>query len=154
MTGLELLNAWMKENEITEDALDEAGRVCSFVYNSILPVTVEAPAYCDDLFIIIELCEIGRGEIRRKRLETAMKLNAYGLETRGGILGWDSIAERLILSYRLTSDTSTPEFLNNIVSNLLDVAELLLPDLAMEKEKAEQEELVNNYDHMFKQVQP
>ncbi|WP_194842664.1 CesT family type III secretion system chaperone [Endozoicomonas sp. OPT23] len=154
MTGLELLNSWMQDNGITEEALDETGRTCSFVYNSNLPVTVEAPAYCDDLFIIIELCEIGRGEIRRKRLETAMKLNAYGLETRGGILGWDSIAERIILSYRLTAESSTPDLLSNIVSNLLDVSELVLPDLAMEKEKAEQEELVSNYDHIFKQVQP
>ena len=154
MTGIDLLKGWMKQVGIGKDALDDSGRVCAFVYNNELPVSVEAPAYCDDVFIIIELTEIGRGEIRRKRIEAAMKLNAYALETRGGVLGWDSIGERLVLSYRATTELLTVQILDNMVSNLLDVAEQLQPVLAMEKEKAVQEKLANDFDHMFKPISP
>ncbi|WP_079254088.1 CesT family type III secretion system chaperone [Endozoicomonas arenosclerae] len=154
MTGIELLQGWMKQVGIGKEALDDSGRVCAFVFNNELPVSVEAPAYCDDIFIIIELTEIGRGEIRRKRIETAMKLNAYALETRGGVLGWDSVGERLVLSYRATTELLTVALLDNMVSNLLEVAEQLQPVLAMEKEKAVQEKLANDFDHMFKPISP
>ncbi|KEQ16209.1 CesT family type III secretion system chaperone [Endozoicomonas numazuensis] len=154
MTGIELLQNWMKQVGIGKEALDDSGRVCAFVFDNELPVSVEAPAYCDDVFIIIELTEIGRGEIRRKRIETAMKLNAYALETRGGVLGWDSVGERLVLSYRATTELLTEQLLDNMVSNLLEVAEQLKPVLAMEKEKAVQEKLANDFDHMFKPISP
>ena len=154
MAGIELLELWMKEAGIDSDALDDSGRVCTFLYSNDFPVTIEAPAYCDDLFLVIELSEVGTGEIRRKRMETAMKLNAYGLETRGGVLGWDSIAERIILSYRATTELVNVQLLDNILSNLLEVAEQLKPTLAMEKEKAAQEKLDSGFDQMFKPIEP
>ena len=154
MTGIELLGDWIKLAGAGNDILDDSSRVCSFIYNKDFPVSVEAPPYCDDLFIVIELSETGRGEIRRKRLETAMKLNAYGLETRGGIIGWDTIGERIILSYRVTAEQTTGQLLDNIIANLLEVAEQLKPELAMEKEKAIQDTMANEFDHMFKPISP
>ena len=95
MTGIELLENWMREAGLDKDATDDSGRVCAFTFNDVFPVSLEAPAYCDDVFIIIEMAEVGRGEVRRKRLEAAMKLNAYALETRGAALGWDTVGERI-----------------------------------------------------------
>ena len=84
---------------IDKQALDNSGRVLAFVYGEDMPVTIESPAYCDDLFVIIELCPAGTGDIRRKRLEKTMQLNAYALETRGAAIGWDDVGERIILTY-------------------------------------------------------
>ncbi len=154
MTGIELLQSWVKLSGIGSEAIDGNGRICSFIYNDTFPVSVEIPPYCDDLFIVIELTEIGRGEIRRKRLEMAMQLNAYGLETRGGILGWDAVGERLILSYRVTAEQANEQLLDNIIANLLEVAEQIKPELAMDKEKAVQAKLANGFDPMFKPITP
>lgn len=154
MTGIELLKAWIKQAGLGANALDDTGRLCSFVYNQNFPVTVEAPAYCDDIFIVIEMSEVGTGEIRRKRLETAMKLNAYALETRGAALGWDSIGERIVLSYRATAELTSENLLDNILSNLLDVAEQLKPALTMEKDLAVQKKLESDFDHMFQPITP
>ena len=154
MTGIELLEAWIKQAGLDRSATDDSGRVCAFTFNELFPVTLEAPAYCDDLFIIIEMAPIGSGEIRRKRLETAMKLNAYALETRGAALGWDTIGERIVLSHRATSENTTVEMLDNMVANLLDVAEQLLPELEMKKEAEAQKKLADGFDEMFKPVTP
>lgn len=154
MTTIDLLHQWIKRSGAGENILDSTGRVCSFIYNDHLPVSVEAPPYCDDLFVIMELAEEGSGEMRRKRLETAMKINAYGLETRGGILGWDAIGERLTLSYRITAENSSAEELDNIISNLLDVAEQIKPELALEKEQALQKKLADQFDPMFNPITP
>ncbi|AMO57148.1 hypothetical protein GZ77_16930 [Endozoicomonas montiporae] len=154
MTGIELLEAWMQQAGLDDSAKDDSGRVCAFTFNDIFPVTLEAPAYCDDLFIIIEMTSIGTSEIRRKRLETAMKLNAYALETRGAALGWDTIGERIVLSHRATAENTTAEMLDNMVANLLDVAEQLLPELEMKKEAEAQQKLDAGFDKMFQPVTP
>lgn len=154
MTGMELLTAWMQEAGLDDSATDDSGRVCAFTFNGVFPVSLEAPAYCDDLFIIIEMIAVGSGEIRRKRLEAAMKLNAYALETRGAALGWDTIGERIILAHRTTSENTTVEMLDNMVANLLDVAEQLLPELEMKKETEVQQKLADGFDQMFQPITP
>lgn len=154
MTGIELLEHWIQKAGIDKDAIDDSGRVCAFTFNDTFPVSLEAPAYCDDIFIIVEMSPVGRGEIRRKRLEAAMKLNAYSLETRGASLGWDTVGERIILSYRATAEITTVEMLDNMVANLLDVAEQLSPELEMRREAAVQKKLDSGFDHMFQPITP
>lgn len=152
MTGIELLQAWMQQAGLDNDATDESGRVCAFTFNDTFPISLEAPAYCDDIFIIIEMTTIGSGDIRRKRLETAMKLNAYVLETRGAALGWDTIGERIVLSHRTTAENTNVDMLDNVVANLIDVAEQLFPELEMKKEVEVQQTMDNNFDHMFQLI--
>ena len=154
MQGIELLEAWMAKAGIDKQALDSSGRVLAFVYGDDMPITVESPAYCDDLFIIIELCPVGTGDIRRKRLEKAMQLNAYALETRGAAIGWDNIGERIILSHRTTAENTGIDMLDNMIANLIEVAEAIQPQLAMDREKKAQEQLASTIDHMFQPIVP
>lgn len=154
MSGIDLLKEWMEKTGVDEEALDASGRVLAFVYNETLPVSIESPAYCDDIFIIIEMCRAGSGEIRRKRLEKCMQLNAYALETRGAALGWDTIGERIILSHRTTAETTDVDRLDNIIANLIELSETLKPQLAMKKETAIQEQLESSLDHMLKPIVP
>lgn len=154
MQGIELLQAWMAKAGIDKRVLDSSGRVLAFVYGDDMPVTVESPAYCDDLFVIIELCTAGRGDIRRKRLEKSMQLNAYALETRGAVIGWDDIGERIILTHRATAENTDSNMLDNMIANLIDVAETIKPQLAMDKEVKAQEKLDSNIDQMFKPIVP
>ena len=154
MQGIELLQAWMAKAGVDKKALDNSGRVLAFVYGDELPVTVESPAYCDDLFIIIELCPVGAGDIRRKRLEKAMQLNAYALETRGAAIGWDNIGERIILTHRTAAENTDINMLDNMIANLIDVAETIKPQLAMDKEVKTQEQLANTIDQMFQPIVP
>lgn len=142
MVPLKLLQAWMKQNAIDKEALDSSGRICTFLFNDTLPVSLEAPAYCDDLFIVIEIVAIGTGELRKKRLEAAMQLNCYALETRGGVLGWDMAGERLVLSYRLTSEGASAEELDYIISNLLEVGGELQPKLTFADFEARQHKIM------------
>lgn len=154
MQGIDLLQDWMAKAGIDKQALDSSGRVLAFVYGDDMPITVESPAYCDDLFVIIELCPSGIGDIRRKRLEKSMQLNAYALETRGAAIGWDNIGERIILTHRTTAESTDVNMLDNMIANLVDVAETIKPQLAMDKEMKAQEQLANNVDHMFQPIVP
>ncbi|MCL6269387.1 CesT family type III secretion system chaperone [Sansalvadorimonas sp. 2012CJ34-2] len=154
MAPIELLKAWMTHAGLDKDALDKEGRVCSFIFNDIYPVSVEAPAYSDDLFLVVEITPLGTGEIRRKRLETAMQLNAYALETRGAVLGWDSVGERIILAYRVTAESSSAELVDNMISNLLDIAEQIHPALALEDDHKAQKQLDQGMDNMLRAIVP
>ena len=154
MSPIELLKAWVQLAEVDQDAMDKSGRTCAFVFDENLPVSLEAPAYSDDLFIVVEITPVGTGEIRRKRLETAMQLNAYGLETRGAVLGWDTVGERITLSYRTTAENTSAEQLDNIISNLVEIAAHLKPSLAMEQECARQEQVNNGINLKLQAIQP
>lgn len=151
MTTKDLFDAWVESIGVYEGVLDDSGRCCSFVYKGEFSVSVEAPLYCDDIFIVIKMMEIGVGEVRRKRLELAMQLNAYGLETRGGILGWDIIGECVILSLRVTAKNTTKKVFDNIISNLLDVAKCIKPRLAMEREEEIQNKVESEIVDVFGQ---
>ena len=154
MKPIELLQAWMKHVGLDSKTLDKEGRVCTFLFDESFPVSVEAPAYSDDLFLVVEITTLGTGEIKRKRLEAAMQLNAYALETRGAVLGWDTVGERIILTYRTTADNSSAEQVDNMISNLLEIAEMLQPQLAMKDDLNRQEQLDNNIDNIFKAIVP
>jgi hypothetical protein len=54
-----------------------------------------------------------------------MKLNAYGLETRGASLGYDEAAKMIILSHRINAHTLDGQGLSVIVNNLVGVAQSL-----------------------------
>ena len=154
MNGIDLLKGWMEKTGVDAEALDTSGRVLAFVYNEDLPISIESPAYCDDVFIIIEMSQIGTGEMKRKRLEKCMQLNAYVLETRGAALGWDNIGERIILSHRTTSEHTDVDMLDNMVTNLIELSEIIKPQLAMKKEADAQEKMASSFDHMFQPIVP
>ncbi len=154
MKPLDLLQQWMQHNGIDNSALDSSGRVCGFVFNDDYPVVLEAPAYSEDLFIVIEVIAVGSGELRKKRLEQAMQLNNYGLETRGGILGWDTVGERLVLSYRITAEEATWEQLDYTISNLLEVAGELKPKLAFAEYEARQRKVNQDVGFNLQAIKP
>ncbi|CAM3736915.1 CesT family type III secretion system chaperone [Parendozoicomonas haliclonae] len=154
MKPLELLQKWMSQNGLDEEAMDSSGRVCAFLFNDQFPVSLEAPAYCEDLFVVIELLPAGSGELRKKRLEAAMQLNNYALETRGGVIGWDTVGERLVLSYRLTAEGADEQQLDAIISNLLEVAGELVPQLAFEEYEARQRKVSQHIDLHLQAIKP
>ncbi|WP_281645982.1 CesT family type III secretion system chaperone [Parendozoicomonas sp. Alg238-R29] len=154
MTAIELLKNWVHVAGIDNAALDKSGRVCAFIFDNRLPVSIEAPAYSDDLFIVVEITPVGTGEVRRKRLEAAMQLNAYALETRGAVLGWDTVGERITLTYRTTAETTSAEQLDNMIGNIVEIADHLQPSLVMEQECARQEQVNNSMNLNLQAIQP
>ncbi len=154
MSSAEILNTWATNAGIDKNTLEDNGRVCSFLFNDDLPVSVEAPAYSDDVFIVIELCKAGIGEIRRKRLSLAMQLNAYALETRGGVIGWDTVGERIIISYRTSAQNTDATMLDNVILNLVEVAETIKVLLEMREETEKSEQIDQGFDNMFKPITP
>ncbi len=154
MNPLDLLQQWMHSNGLDNSALDSSGRVCGFIFNQEYPVSLEAPAYSDDLFMVIELMPVGSGELRKKRLEQAMQLNSYGLETRGGILGWDTVGERLVLSYRMTAEGITVEQLDYTISNLLEIAGELKPKLAFTEYETRQRKVDEEVGFNLQAIKP
>lgn len=154
MSPIELLKDWTQSAGLDQEALDKSGRVCAFVFDERLPVSLEAPAYSDDLFIVVEITPVGTGEIRRKRLETAMQLNAYALETRGAVLGWDTVGERITLTYRTTAENTSTQQLDSMISNIVEIADHLQPTLAMEQECTRQEQINSGINLKLQAVQP
>ncbi len=154
MNGIELIQQWMKQAGISSKALENKGRLCSFLFDQQLPVSIEAPSYSDDLFITIEIIPTGTGNIRRKRLEAAMKLNAYALETRGSVLGWDEIGERIILSYRATIANISVDMLDAMLANLIEISVPIKDALMMEKETQAKEKMAGGFDNMFQPIIP
>lgn len=154
MTSIELLNAWAKQASIEQRNLEENGRLCAFLFNDNLPVSIEAPAYSDDVFIVIELVDIGTGDIKRKRLEAAMHLNAYALETRGGVIGWDTVGERIIITYRANAESTSPDMLDNMIANLVEVSENIKPVLTMVQNAEQIAAMDQGFDNMFQPITP
>jgi hypothetical protein len=79
----------------------------------------------------MDLMAAGTGELRKRRLEKAMQLNVYGLRTRGAVLGWDELDDRIVLSYRLLLDGLDIYALNATITNLLEVGVELEAELEM-----------------------
>lgn len=152
MNNLDLLSAWAKYSGINRENAEQNGRIYTFMFGDHFSVSIEAPAYSDDIFIIIELIEAGTGYIKHKRFETAMSLNAYALETRGGVIGWDSVNQCIILTYRFNTHNTTTEMLDNMIANLIEVAENIKPLLALECKKEKTEIFNRQYDALFQPV--
>ncbi|MCY4177890.1 MAG: CesT family type III secretion system chaperone [Endozoicomonadaceae bacterium] len=152
MNSLDLLNQWTKYSGIHRKQEEQNERTYTFMFGERFPVSVEAPAYSDDIFITIELAEAGTGYIRRRRFEIAMNLNAYALETRGGTIGWDSINKRIILAYRVNTNSTKVEILDNMIANLIEVAENLQPLLALKQQQEKAEAFNSRYDALFQPI--
>lgn len=137
MTRSELITAWAKEVGLDSKSIRSQLNVCAFTALDRFEVTLEWPDGSDDVFVLIDIIDSHGGELRRKRLARAMQLNAFGLATRGASLGWDEASDRIHLSYRVASDNVDVAGLNNLVVNLVEVAQFVHEELRFERDEAQ-----------------
>jgi hypothetical protein len=147
-----LVSQWMAEVGLDATAFNAANRLCSFKALDTFPVTLEWPENSEDLFIAIDLMLSTGGELRKKRLERAMELNAYVLETRGAAIGWDSPRDMLVLSYRFAVDNITVQNLNDMVINLIETAQYLSDELRFQADVVLQAQVNDNGTKWFQPV--
>lgn len=126
-----LIQQWMEEVGLDEQALDLNERQCRFEALDRFEISLEWPKGTSDLFAVMNLMSTGTGELRKRRLEKAMQLNVYGLRTRGAVLGWDELDDRIVLSYRLLLDGLDIFALNAMITNLLEIGVELEAELEM-----------------------
>ncbi len=136
MSTQALIERWMADIQLDPTALNAAQRLCSFRIFDSLDVTLEWPEASEDLFVVVDLIPTQGGELRRKRLDEAMRLNAYGLVTRGAVIGWDEVNDRLVLSYRLGLERVDSATLNSAVMNLVEIAQTVQDRLRFEQDVA------------------
>ena len=126
-----LIQEWMDAIDLDPQALDLKERQCRFQAMEQFEISLEWPQGTSDLFAVMDLMAAGTGELRKRRLEKAMQLNVYGLRTRGAVLGWDELDDRIVLSYRLLLDGLDIYALNATITNLLEVGVELEAELEM-----------------------
>ena len=125
MSSKDIIREWMEFADLPEELYDAERRMCGFDFVGRFDVVVEAPKTSEDVFISIDI--IGTAEVPdvAALMTTCMKLNAYGLETRGAALGYDENARMVILSYRVNGRTLSGAGLSAVVNNLVEVAQTL-----------------------------
>ena len=148
-----LVTQWMTEVSLDASALNAANKLCSFKALDRFNITLEWPDNSEDLFIAIDLMPSTGGELRKKRLERAMELNAYALETRGAAIGWDSIRDMLVLSYRCSVSDVSPQNLNDLVINLIETSQYLAEELTFEAAVVLQDQVRNSGNKWFQPIQ-
>jgi hypothetical protein len=126
-----LILEWMDAIDLEAQALDLKQRQCRFQALDRFEVSIEWPHGTSDLFVVLDMMSTGTGELRKRRLEKAMQLNVYGLRTRGAVIGWDELNDRIVLSYRLLLDGLDMYALNATITNLLEVGVELEAELEM-----------------------
>ena len=126
-----LILEWMDAIDLEAQALDLKERQCRFQALDRFEVSIEWPHGTSDLFVVLDMMTTGTGELRKRRLEKAMQLNVYGLRTRGAVIGWDELNDRIVLSYRLLLDGLDMYALNATITNLLEVGVELEAELEM-----------------------
>jgi hypothetical protein len=126
-----LIQQWMEAIDLDPQALDLKERQCRFQALDKFEISLEWPQGTSDLFAVMDLMAPGTGELRKRRLEKAMQLNVYGLRTRGAVLGWDELDDRIVLSYRMLLDGLDIHALNAMITNLLEVGVDLEAELEM-----------------------
>ena len=126
-----LILEWMDAIDLEAQALDLKERQCRFQALDRFEVSIEWPHGTSDLFVVLGMMTTGTGELRKRRLEKAMQLNVYGLRTRGAVIGWDELNDRIVLSYRLLLDGLDMYALNATITNLLEVGVELEAELEM-----------------------
>jgi hypothetical protein len=126
-----LILEWMDAIDLEAQALDLKERQCRFQALDRFEVSIEWPHGTSDLFVVLDMMTTGTGELRKRRLEKAMQLNVYGLRTRGAVIGWDELNDRIVLSYRLLLDGLDMYALNSTITNLLEVGVELEAELEM-----------------------
>ncbi len=148
-----LVSQWMTEVSLDSLALNATNRLCSFKALDRFAVTLEWPDSSEDLFIAIDLMPSTGGELRKKRLERSMELNAYTLETRGAAIGWDSVRDMLVLSYRCSVENLSAQNLNDLVVNLIETSQYLADELVFEADVVLQEQVRNSGNKWFQPIQ-
>jgi hypothetical protein len=118
-------------------AIDLKERQCRFEALEKFEISLEWPQGTSDLFVVLDMMSPGTGELRKRRLEKAMQLNVYGLRTRGAVLGWDELDDRMVLSYRLLLEGLDIYGLNATISNLIEVGVELEEELEMRELQAQ-----------------
>lgn len=148
----ELVSQWMTEVELDPKSLNAANRLCSFRALDAFDTTIEWPDNSEDLFITIDLMPSTGGELRKKRLERSMQMNAYVLETRGAAIGWDSVRDMLVLSYRSSASSLTVQNLNDLVVNLIETAQYVADEIRFEADVVLQAQVSNNGSKWFEPI--
>jgi hypothetical protein len=126
-----LILEWMDAIDLEAQAMDLKERQCRFQALDRFEVSIEWPHGTSDLFVVLDMMSTGTGELRKRRLEKAMQLNVYGLRTRGAVIGWDELNDRIVLSYRLLLDGLDMYALNATITNLIEVGVELEAELEM-----------------------
>lgn len=125
MTSEQVLKQWMDIAGLPTEVYDQTRRICGFNFLNRFDIVVEAPPASEDIFISIDIIETAQlGDLNGIMID-CMKLNAYGLETRGASLGYDEAAKMIILSHRVNAHTLDGQGLSVIVNNLVGVAQSL-----------------------------
>jgi hypothetical protein len=147
-----LVSQWMSEVELDPKSLSAEKRLCSFRILDALDATIEWPENSEDIFIAIDLMPSTGGELRKKRLERSMEINAYVLETRGAAIGWDSTRDMIVLSYRSAAGSLTSEDLNNLVVNLIETAQYICDEIRFEADVVLQAQVSNHGNKWFEPI--
>jgi hypothetical protein len=148
----QLVSQWMAEVALDPAALNAANQLCSFRALDAYDVTIEWPTNSEDLFISIDLVPSTGGELRKKRLERSMQMNAYVLETRGAAIGWDAARDMLVLSYRGAAASLTPNNLNDLIVNLVETAQYVADEIRFEADVVLQAQVSNHGNKWFELV--
>jgi Tir chaperone protein (CesT) family len=82
-----------------------------------------------------------------------MRLNAYGLVTRGAVIGWDEVNDRLVLSYRLSLERVDSATLNSAVMNLVEIAQTVQERLRFEQDVAISQQVARSGAAWFQPLQ-
>jgi hypothetical protein len=136
MNTQDIVESWMRHVGLADEALIAHDHRCSFKADSNLEMSIEWPPASDDLFLVVKLLPAMSGELRRMRLEEAMRLNAFSLTTRGAVIGWDEAHDQLILSYRMDREWVDAVRLGRAVVNLCEVAQEVTRSLSLVQDEA------------------
>jgi hypothetical protein len=131
---MDLIQNWAQGAQLPAGAFNPQTGLCGFRVMDKFDVTIELPPNADDVFVFIDLLPSEGGELGKKRITEAMRLNAYATQTRGAILGWDEDRDMIMLSYRVTPEALTPELFGNMIVNLVDTAQLMSRELAFDRD--------------------
>jgi hypothetical protein len=125
MPSADVVREWMEIAGLPDDLYDPGRRMCGFNFLGRFDVVVEAPKASEDVFVSIDIVNLAEASDPAELLMRCMKLNAYGLETRGAALGYDENSRMVILSYRINGASIDAAALSSLVNNLVDVAQTL-----------------------------
>jgi hypothetical protein len=153
MNTQDIVESWMKRAGLAETALIGHEQRCCFRADGTLEASIEWPNASDDLFVVVKLMPAQSGELRRKRLEEAMRLNAYALATRGAVIGWDEVQDQLVLAYRMDKQWLDAERLGRAVLNLCDLAQEVTQMLRFGREEALAHQVQQQGAHWFQPIQ-
>lgn len=148
----QLVSQWMAEVELDPKSLNPQNNSCNFRALETYDVAIEWPDNSEDLFVSIDLMPSTGGELRKKRLERSMQMNAYVLETRGASIGWDSTRDMLVLSYRCSAAALTTQNLNDLVVNLIETAQYVAEEIRFEADMVLQAQVSNHGGKWFEPI--